>query len=274
MARTDWTIVLTKADAIVKSYSGGVTLRQLFYRLVSAGEIPNSDSAYKQLSSKTAEGRRDGTFPALIDNTRRIHRGLSFTDPQGAIDWLSNRYRVDRRRGQQVTIYLGSEKATMQTLLEEWFGDLGMPVILLRGYGSQTYLDNIKADVLMNGKAVLVYAGDLDPSGMDIVRDFNLRTNECFDQVIQIAVKQSQITQYNLTRQPGKKTDPRAAKFKKKYGSLFQIEVEAIDPNDLRQLYQDEIDRLMDKSIYDAQLEQETLDRERLIELSNEWEGE
>lgn len=270
MARTKWGPVIKQAKAIVNSYSGGVTLRQLFYRLVSASVIPNSDSAYKTLSSKTAEGRRDGSFPDLIDNTRRIDRPLSFDDPQDAVEWLAIVYKVNRQKGQQLTIYLGAEKATMQTLLDQWFGELGMPVILLRGYSSQTYADNIRADVQKNGKAILIYAGDLDPSGMDIVRDLNKRTKNCFDQVIQIAVRQSQIAQFNLTKQPGKSSDPRAAKFKKKYGSLFQIEVEAIDPNDLRQLYQSAIDKFMDKSIYDAQRKREKEDKKELEAIAQE----
>ena len=37
-----------------------VTLRQLFYRLVSAQVIPNSQGAYKRLSALTAEARREG----------------------------------------------------------------------------------------------------------------------------------------------------------------------------------------------------------------------
>lgn len=264
MASIKWAPVLTQAETIVNSYSGGVTLRQLFYRLVSASAIPNTDSAYKTLSKKTAEGRRAGTFPDLIDNTRRIHRSISFDDPQDAIDWLSRTYQVNRQSNQPTVIYLGAEKATMQSLLEQWFGELGMPVILLRGYGSQTYLDNIRTDVQANGKAVLIYAGDLDPSGMDIVRDFDKRTHNCFDQVIQIAITQAQLTQFNLTMQPGKPSDPRAKKFIKKYGSLFQVEVEAIDPNDLQQLYQTAIDQFMDKSIYQAQLDQEAEDIEAL----------
>ena len=57
----------------MESYATSVTLRQLFYRLVSAQVIPNSQVAYKRLSALTAEARRDGTFPALIDRGRTIH---------------------------------------------------------------------------------------------------------------------------------------------------------------------------------------------------------
>jgi len=49
-----------QAAAIVRSYDTGVTLRQLFYRLVAAHLLPNTTTAYKGLSSQTAEARRAG----------------------------------------------------------------------------------------------------------------------------------------------------------------------------------------------------------------------
>ena len=61
--RSKWDRILARAKRIALSYDTPVTLRQLFYRLVAAVLIPNNDSSYKQLSTKTAEARRDGTFP-------------------------------------------------------------------------------------------------------------------------------------------------------------------------------------------------------------------
>jgi len=73
-----WPSIITRATEIVRSYDTGVTLRQLFYRLVSEKLIPNTESAYKRLSHLTAQARRAGTFPRLIDNGRYIHRPLSW----------------------------------------------------------------------------------------------------------------------------------------------------------------------------------------------------
>ena len=46
----------------------------------------------------------------------------------------------------------------------------------------------------------------------------------------------AQIASLRLVPNPGKPTSPWAAKFVAKYGSLFQIEVEAVDPAILEQL--------------------------------------
>jgi predicted DNA-binding transcriptional regulator AlpA len=63
-----------------------------------------------------------------------------------------------------------------------------VPVLALGGYGSQTYVDNVFADVQANGRpAVLLYAGDHDPSGEDIDRDFTTRTN-CWTAVRRVAL--------------------------------------------------------------------------------------
>lgn len=56
-------------------------------------------------------------------------------------------YRRPRTEGQEFAIYLGAEKATMLSQLDRWFGEYRIPIILLRGYGSQTYLDNIRDHV-------------------------------------------------------------------------------------------------------------------------------
>jgi hypothetical protein len=59
MTRLDWKVITQHAADIVRGYSTGVTLRQLFYRLVSDGTLPNTDVSYKTLSARTAAARRE-----------------------------------------------------------------------------------------------------------------------------------------------------------------------------------------------------------------------
>jgi hypothetical protein len=196
--RLDWRPIMEQARAIVESYDTKVTLRQLFYQLVSRQLIPNEQTKYSYLSSKTAEARRDGWFPDLIDQTSEILVVEHFTSPEEAKRDLRQRYRRDRTEGQEVTIYLAVEKAGIQNQLWSWFGDMGLPILALGGYGSQTYKDEVRWHVSQqvydhwNGErvadldnlchddprpAVLIYAGDHDASGDDIFRDFVIRTD-------------------------------------------------------------------------------------------------
>ena len=76
-----WKTLLPHAADIVNSYNTQVTLRQLFYRLVSDGSLPNEFYKYKTLAHETAEARRERWFPSMVDETRT----LSTLDEKGLI---------------------------------------------------------------------------------------------------------------------------------------------------------------------------------------------
>ena len=280
-ANRDWGPIINQARIIVNSYAYQITLRQLHYRLVMAGGLPyrNTEGDYKALSSKTAELRRQRTFPALQDQTREIHTVSAWEGPGAAMRDLIAQYRRDRTKGQEYFIALAGEKSTLLAQLDDWFNndadrDLGLPFILTRGYGSQTYMDQVKRFVQRdNRKAVLIYAGDFDPSGEDILRDFLNRCN-VWDEVQHIAVRPEQVDQMSLEVAPGKTTDSRAAAFEERHGELVQVEVEAIEPNDLKQLYTDALEQYWDQGAYDAVIEREVGDKARLQGIANELDEE
>ena len=83
---------------------------------------------------------------------------------------------------------------------------------------------------------MLLYAGDHDPSGEDIDRDFIART-DCWDEVRRVALTAAQVEQYALPPQPGKETDSRAAGFVERHGRLVQVELDALPPDVLRDLF-------------------------------------
>ena len=200
-------------------------------------------------------------FPALMDRGRTIHRYETFEGVPAAREWLADIYRRDRTEGQRVSVYLGVEKAGIVAQLQEWFGDLGVPVLALGGYGSQTYVDDVVADVQATGRpAVLLYAGDHDPSGEDIDRDFAARTN-CWREVRRVALTAAQVTAHALPPQPGKELDSRARGFVERHGRLVQVELDALPPDVLRQLFADALADHWDDAAYQAALAQEGDDR-------------
>jgi len=262
--RLDWPAILSEAVEIVHSYDTGVTLRQLFYRLVAAEILPNTRVAYQTLSRQTAEARRERVFPALIDRTRSIHRFRTFAGPDDARRWLRRIYRRDRTEGQEFSIYIGIEKAGIVEQLESWFGDLGIPILALGGYTSQTYVDEIEEDVRSQGRpAVLIYAGDFDASGEDIERDFLERT-ACFGTVVRVALTTQQIEEHDLPEQMGKTTDSRAGRFVARHGRLVQVELDALPPDVLRQFFEEAIGRFWDADTHRAVLARETDESESL----------
>jgi len=272
----DWNLILVHAAAIVRSYNTRVTLRQLFYRLVADQTLRNTRSEYGQLSAKTAQARRDGWFPQLMDRTRRIERWYPmFGSTDEGLRWLKDRYRRDRTEGQEYSIYLAVEKAGIVNQLDEWFGDeYGIPILPLQGYSSQSFVDEVRSDVFKyrwnvpSGEhearpSVLIYAGDFDPSGEDIDRDFDERT-QCWDYVHRVALLPEQIEEYNLPPAMGKASDSRAGAFIAKHGELIQVELDAIPPDTLRELYEEKIVEYWDMDTWQDVMDREAEERESL----------
>jgi hypothetical protein len=264
MTLLDWPPIIDRAAEIVAGYDTPVTLRQLFYRLVAAELIPNTTHAYQHLSRLTARGRRDGTFPDLADRGREIHRAPTFTGPDDARRWLTEVYRRDRTEGQDVSLYLAVEKAGIVAQLQAWLGDLGVPILALAGYASQSYVDEVVRDVSHRGRpAMLLYAGDFDPSGEDIDRDFLERT-DCWAKVRRVALTAEQVEHYDLPPQPGKTADSRSAAFLTRHGRLVQVELDALAPDTLRGLYETALADYWDDDAYQAVLDLETEERDQL----------
>jgi hypothetical protein len=66
-ARLDWPQILGVARRVVAGYTTGVTVRQLYYRLVASQVLLNNMIMYKTSSRPTAEARRRREFPRLPD---------------------------------------------------------------------------------------------------------------------------------------------------------------------------------------------------------------
>jgi hypothetical protein len=268
--RPDWPALLEQAAAIVQSYDTLVTLRQLFYRLVAAQLLPNTTNAYKSLSKYTAEARRAGTFPALMDRGRTIHRDQTFPNPAEARRWLQAIYRRDRTEGQTYSIYLAVEKAGIVAQLREWFGDLGLPIIPLGGYSSEPIERETMADVAAaERRTVLLIAGDWDASGEDIDRNFIAQT-DCWDVVRRVALTADQVERYALPKNAGKTkpdgtpSDSRAKQFIARHGTNYQVELDALAPDVLRTLYADAIAAFWNDDAYQQALAREAAERRTL----------
>jgi hypothetical protein len=289
MSRTDWGHVLDEARGIVESYDTLVTLRQLFYRLVARLLLPNVLAAYKGLSRVTAAARRDDDFPDLEDRGRSIQQRRGWASPQAAIAAIARTYRRDRTEGQPVSIYLAVEKAGIVNQLNAWFSDLGLPILALGGYASQSFCDEVRRHAArQNRPAVLIGATDHDPTGWDIWRDFVERT-DCWVKVIRIALDPAQVESYGLPEAVDNdpltaeklEHDSRAKGFQARFGRLTQVELDALPPDDddpdrpgLRQLYAHAIDQFWDTSTYEAVLAREAAERDQLQRLAQGFEDQ
>jgi hypothetical protein len=245
----------------------------VFYRLVAAQLIPNSESAYKTLSRLSAEARRAGTFPRLTDGTRTVEQPSHWSSPAQLLDVAARQFHVDRTEGQPYNVILAVEKATLVELARQATARYRLPIVAVRGFGSQTIKDEV-ADLLDldDRPARMIYLGDYDPSGLDIERDFVRRVGHVH--VERVAVRREHIDEYSLVPAPAKDTDSRTARMLIDEGYAVQVEAEAIPPDELQRLMRDGISQWFDEDVLADVIDREASERERLIEFARRWDGE
>lgn len=269
----DWGPILKRAREIVLSYDTDVTLRELFYRLEAEQLLKKSESDINYLSKRVAELRRAGKFPDLVDPLSEIHRPISFGSSREALMWLPEVFRHQRDETQDVSIYIGVEKRAMLGQLSKWFSKYGVGILPLGGNSSQSYVFDVQKDIEAQDRpAALIYMGDLDPSGDFIDVDFVERCG-CFDYVKRVGVNVDQIEKFGLVKQDvkryenGEPKDTKAKRFFRRYGEVFSVELEALEPPVIRSLYEDAFFRFYDRPQYEVALDLEQEDKTELTRM-------
>ena len=161
-----------------------LTLRQLYYQLVSRDVIPNKQNEYAKLSTLLKEGRMAGIvdWDAIEDRLRKPSRPAAFDGPQDIIDAAVRQYRKDRQEGQDTHIEVWVEKDALSGVLKRITQKYGISIMVNRGYSSASAMfDSYErfVDAFRAGQKVkILYLGDFDPSGVDMIRDIKDRVDE------------------------------------------------------------------------------------------------
>lgn len=226
--RIRWPKALAIGKRLVEQEQAEVGLppgvRRLHYLMVTDAEAialgyTNKQGVYQRLSNRTAEGRRDETFPDLMDQTRRITGGGGWEDGEEALGYIADTFTLDRRPYMKQSVLIVAEKAGILPLLKTQFS--WMDLTSLNGYGSQT----LKSKIRLGQFDLILYLGDFDPSGLDIERDLKKRT--CLP-IYRVLVTEDQIDEYSLPEVAAKKSDTRTKKMIEMTGRAIQVELDAM----------------------------------------------
>lgn len=263
--------VIDQANEIIAAYeTDGIqlTLRQLYYQFVSRNWLPNTERSYKNLSATISDGRLAGLIDwSAIDDLGRTPSIPGFYDTRADFVNMLKRsaksgYVLDHWKGQSYYVELWVEKQALSSVLHPIASQFQIGFMMNKGYSSQTAMyDSSKRfiDQTRDGKqAVILYAGDHDPSGEDMVRDIDDRLRMFGAEVVveKIALTKAQIVQFRCPPNPAKFSDPRATEYIAKHGRQ-SWEVDALDPKEMRKIAQRAIRKFLDPGPYNAQIERE-----------------
>lgn len=288
--------VIKAVNEVLSAYSMRMTLRQIYYRLVSKYEYPNTKSSYKSLSRQLVKARETND----VDDWRiedRSRRALGIGDHGydniedfivDQIKELKESHKYWNRKlwsNQNKKVILALEKDALSRLFSDEAQKFRVKTYATKGYGSYTFLKDLAGDLSTEKENIILYFGDYDPSGRDIQRDLSARIKryskgEEFT-VKRIALTKEQIGEYDLPHKPEDaetlaklRRDPRTAT----YGMDFAVELDAIEPDELQRLITKAIADNLDSDQWDQDIQKIREERkelaEKMMEIRIEFDGE
>lgn len=288
--RIDWKgVIIPKVKRLLDSFSYRPTLRQIFYRLVAALLIPNTEVTYKSLSRATVLAREEATIDPLAfqDRVRTSQGGDDgFDGPDEFIEYMLDQFR---RSPDQYTRPLWSTQQTMPIIWLEKDA-LFTPVTTIasrynvktyaaRGYSSFTAVYEAAQDIIEEAIPIkILQFTDFDPSGEDMVRDLEDRLTKygvTNFELTKIALTADQVSILGLPPMPAKKSDPRYKRFAAGYGDEV-VELDALPPDALERIITTAIEDLIDQNAWNAEMVKAKQEREevkrRIEEMLNKLE--
>ena len=251
-----------------------LTLRQLYYQLVSSDILENKVQNYAKLSRILTDARLCGfvDWSIIEDRIRIPQRPSQWDSINDLVSAALSQYRKDRHYSQENYVEIWVEKDALSGILLPITEKYHLNLMVNRGYSSITAMWNasqrFQEQLNHDKNCHIIYLGDHDPSGLDMIRDIKDRMSTFqIDNltVNQIALTQSQIKQYNPPPNPAKENDPRAKWYIEKWGNV-SWELDALKPQVLTILLESEIKKLINLELYNSIIQEENREKEQLEE--------
>lgn len=271
--------------ADMESQGFSITLRQLYYQLVSRAVIENNERSYDNIGAMVSDARLAGLidWDSIVDRTRSLKGLPHWNEPGDIIKGAAKQFNYDQWEGQPTRVEVWVEKDALADVIGQACNKLDVPFFSCRGYTSQSEMWGA-AQRLMQYSAsdvVILHFGDHDPSGLDMTRDITDRLEMFCEhhgfggricQVQRVALNMDQIEQYNPPPNPAKLTDCRATKYIAEYGHE-SWELDALSPRVISDLIELNIRKqILDPEKFQQQAERQQQARAELQEIASKYD--
>lgn len=177
-------------------------------------------------------------------------------------------YRRDVWAEQSAYVECWLEKDALSGIIEDVLNAYGVTLNVGRGYDGWDSIRNAAGRYGDGDGVTVLYFGDFDPSGEDMIR--SLRERLGFfgyePEVIKCALVAEDVDLYDLPPDFTKKTDTRRAGFVAKYGDVA-VELDALPIDVLQTRLRNEVEARMDLEALERVLRTERAERVRLHRL-------
>jgi hypothetical protein len=244
-----------------------MTIRQLYYQLVSRQVIENSRSAYQSVSKALVAAQREGLIPwaHIEDRLRRPRCAPMWSGLPDFAVTAAGWYRRGVWESLPVRIEVWLEMDALSGIFEDLLDGYGVTLNVSRGFDGWGSIHNA-ARRLEDGDVIL-YFGDFDPSGEDMVRSLRDRLADqgSRPEIKKCALVFQDIERYQLPPDFTKASDTRSAAFVAKWGDV-SVELDALPIDVLRERIVDEVERRIDLTALETVRAAEEEERRRLVQ--------
>jgi hypothetical protein len=251
---------------------GRMTLRHLFYRLVSNGTLEKTEREYDKLIKDVINMRKTGiiAYNLFADGTRWQRKPKTFNGIWQALENTAHFYRKSLWEDLPAYVEFWIEKDAVSDIVYEITEQFDVPLMIARGFSSLSFLHNSAEYIIENGKPAFIYhLGDYDPSGLQAAKSIQ-NTLQAFGANIifqRLAVTPEQIREYNLPTRPTKKSNH------SKYFEGESVEIDAMEPALIQKLVTNAIFNHVDKYEFEKLKSIELAEKETLNQYCKNFGG-
>jgi hypothetical protein len=244
-----------------------VTVRQAFYAMVRDGLIAKTETEYKKTVCRLlGELRESGDIPFswISDNCRWMRKPRTYDSLADALESTRRTYRRALWNDQDVYVEIWIEKDALAGVISDITAEWDVPLMVVRGWASKTYLHSAAETIAAVGKPTFIYYfGDHDPAGVAIPRKIEAEIRRYAPgaevHFARLGVNEDQIALLNLPTRPTKTTDSRAGSFKGE-----SVDLDALPAEEFRRLVSHAITQHIDPDVLERTRQIEEVERESL----------
>ncbi len=272
--------IVEQCNTIIAEYDAQgfvLTLRQLYYQLVTRDIIANKQSEYKRIGSIVNDARLAGVIDwlAIEDRTRNLRSRSHWNTPGDIISSAAASFHMDLWEDQDYRPEVWIEKDALVGVIEQVCEEYDVPYFSCRGYTSQSEMWVASQRIKKNSftqTPIIFHFGDHDPSGNDMTRDIVERLKLFMGgvELERLALNMDQVEQYHPPPNPAKTTDSRYQTYIAEFGEE-SWELDALEPAVLADLIRGALDELIDQDLLNEKRDEIEKHREMLTLAAKDW---
>jgi len=262
-----------RADFLIPyaAQHGPVTVRQLYYRAEVTGlpGIDKTEAAYAKIQRQVLALRRAKRldYECIADATRWMRKPQTHDSVEAALAATAQAYRKALWRDCQDYVEIWCEKDALAGVIFPVTAESDVPLMVSRGFSSETFcFEAVDAARRHNKPYWVYYLGDLDRAGSDAANSLKEKLGRFGAErgvrvsFQQLAIEADDVLRFNerdsqaLVFLPGvtapddlrwlpTRTPKRNSKADRNWPHPFAIELDAIEPDDLRAIVRAAIER-------------------------------